>query len=607
MSQLRSLIWKEWHETRAFLWIGLGVFIGLPVASGLEAMVQYAHRFEISASPWVMGFGGVLAIFVAAGATCRDLRGVMEFWRSRPIGVLQWMLVKYFVGLAVVLAACVLPLGLELEFSRGRDAIFLMVWMPFFWTALFSLGFAAGCLVRNTAHAAILGMVGMLLVYVLPLLLPPIGWMNVEWITEIYSVLGTWPTILTSAAVKFAAGMAVLSLLGAIIALLAVRRDWRIQSGRKMLYASISAALLILFATVGVELGTNLPVLQQIDLPKTQDVFMIHCDGRRGFVMTWKEVPITVGGNTESQMVFQYRSLELGSSGIVVQSPRDTVSGLDPWQASRAAWLSGERQIAYWPIQVREGYQKSEDCVLYVDEMGGPYSPIKTVHLWTRHLSENEYEAPPVACIWKGSLYVIGHHATTLDISDPLNPRVMSDKPLALEYVAEGFDGSDQVIVALPAVAGLPARQVLEAEIHRPFQPCCLEGDILCTRSTSPKSPGWLLAYRLIKLTDSTAVFQKIGDHRPTMLENIFGQYFWAEISMANGLLYVSNGASFGGGSGVNPSVSVYDTKGPHPLRLVGHFAAPGVRDVFPLPDGRAIVGGSKLWLLGPPPRRDQN
>jgi hypothetical protein len=605
MSQLRSLIWKEWHETRAFLWIGLAVFAGLPVIAGLEAMLQYGHRFEISASPWVMAFGSVLAIFVAAGATCRDLRGVMEFWRSRPIGVLQWMLVKYLVGLAVVLGACVLPLGLELAFNRERDAIFLMLWMPFFWTALFSLGFAAGCLVRNTAHAAIVGLVSMLLVYVLPLLLPPIRWLNVGGITDIYSDLGTWPRIWTGVAVKFAAGMAGLSLLGAIIALLAVRRDWRIQSGRKMLYGSISAALLILFATVGVELGTNLPVLQQIDLPKEESAYMIHCDGQRGFVTTWKPSPITVEGNTEYRMVYQYRSLELGSSGIVVQSARDTFPTIAPWEASHAAWLPGNRQIAYWPVKTRQGYEQWDDCVLYVDEMGGLYSHIKTVRLWTRPLPNNDYDAPAVACIWSGSLYVIGQHATRLDISDPLNPRVIWDKPLAMDYVAEGFDGRDQVVVALPVVAGLPARQVLEAEIRRPLQPSCLEGDVLCARSISPKSPGSLFAYRLTGLTDNTAIFQKIAEHRPTMLEDFFGQYFWTEMSMANGLLYVSNGVSLPRGSGVNPTVDVYDVNGPHPLRQVGHFAAPGVINVCPLPDGRAIVGGSKLWLVGPPPRHD--
>jgi hypothetical protein len=74
---------------------------------------------------------------------------------------------------------------------------------------------------------------------------------------------------------------------------------------------------------------------------------------------------------------------------------------------------------------------------------------------------------------------------------------------------------------------------------------------------------------------------------------------------MANGLLYVSNGVSLPRGSGVNPTVDVYDVNGPHPLRQVGHFAAPGVINVCPLPDGRAIVGGSKLWLVGPPPRHD--
>ena len=35
--------------------------------------------------------------------------------------------------------------------------------------------------------------------------------------------------------------------------------------------------------------------------------------------------------------------------------------------------------------------------------------------------------------------------------------------------------------------------------------------------------------------------------------------------------------------------------------------AAPGVWTVNLLPDGTALVGGDKLWLVGPPPHRGQD
>jgi hypothetical protein len=52
----------------------------------------------------------------------------------------------------------------------------------------------------------------------------------------------------------------------------------------------------------------------------------------------------------------------------------------------------------------------------------------------------------------------------------------------------------------------------------------------------------------------------------------------------------------------LNSGFSVYDIAGPGPVKQVGHFAAPGAWIVCPLPDGRSLVAGSKLWLVGPPP-----
>src|SRR5438045_685863 len=101
MKHLSRMVWKEWSECRVFLWIGLGVFLGLPIIGGLEGMAQYSHRYEIFTSPWVTTLGGFF-LLVAVAATCRDLSdGVEQFWRSRPVGVVRWFLVKYLVGLTV--------------------------------------------------------------------------------------------------------------------------------------------------------------------------------------------------------------------------------------------------------------------------------------------------------------------------------------------------------------------------------------------------------------------------------------------------------------------------------------------------------------------------
>jgi hypothetical protein len=118
---------------------------------------------------------------------------------------------------------------------------------------------------------------------------------------------------------------------------------------------------------------------------------------------------------------------------------------------------------------------------------------------------------------------------------------------------------------------------------------CIADGDVL-------------VAYRLTDLNGITATFKKIGQYEPTILEDVFGLNPYGQMTVQNGLVYAQ---FYGRSAGVNSSISVFDLRSNPTLRLVGHFSAPGAEVVQPLPDGRAIVGGSKLWLIGPPPKRN--
>jgi hypothetical protein len=111
MTQTTSLLWKQWHETRIYLWVGLGLFLGLPVIGAIEYSIQWHRRFEIEAYGFPLGLGGVLAVFLAVGITSIDFRSRLEdFWRSRPVSIRRWIGIKYLVGLA----------ALELAVHSGR-------------------------------------------------------------------------------------------------------------------------------------------------------------------------------------------------------------------------------------------------------------------------------------------------------------------------------------------------------------------------------------------------------------------------------------------------------------------------------------------------------
>jgi hypothetical protein len=55
-----------------------------------------------------------------------------------------------------------------------------------------------------------------------------------------------------------------------------------------MMYGAISTALLILLSSAAFQLGTNMPILQEVDLPggNKECVSLINCDGHHGVIQT---------------------------------------------------------------------------------------------------------------------------------------------------------------------------------------------------------------------------------------------------------------------------------------------------------------------------------
>jgi len=348
MRQLATLAWKEWHEVRAFLWIALGIFVGLPLIGGLEAGIHVARGFQIDASTWVQTLGGVLAIFVGVGAVCRDFGGRLEdFWRSRPVGPSRWLLIKYLVGLSVVLAACWLPLIIELAIDRDTEVIISIVEMPAVWAALYSIGFLSGCLLRRTAHAAMLALAAMILLYFLPILLPPLAWLNIAQLASV--TLHHNAIVWDAGQVEFAAGMAGIAFGSLVLSLAAVHRGWHLESGRRTMYGSISAAILILFSSAAFQLGTDMPILQQVDLSAGENVTMLCLVENHGFVITEKDARWRMPGTEKlNYEYYTYRPLDLTPSGLQLGEGHQVRDGY-PF----GAYSSAHPEIGYYGDEVR--------------------------------------------------------------------------------------------------------------------------------------------------------------------------------------------------------------------------------------------------------------
>jgi hypothetical protein len=617
--QLISLAWKEWCEARAFLWIGLGVFIGLPAIAGLEWSIQFSRHFRIWTSPWVLCFGGLLAVFVAVGISCRDLNGRLEdFWRSRPVGVVRWMFVKYFVGLCVVLLACGIPLVVQILVNGDRDpdgSFFFLVLLPTF----YSVAFLAGCLVRRASHAAMLSLAALLLIFLLPLILPMFSWLDISrGISDVSLII-------------YVSGMLGIALLGMILSLIVVRWSWHVESGRKLLYGAFGLAVLLLCGSAAYQVGTNMPVLQAISFEPDEGVVFMRNQGNRGCIVTeqFNEETAERRGYEYAE-TWRYRTFEVTPAGITLSAPQPEYRK-DFWNRTQAM-APGHPKIEYRAWENFNPDDNNTDvgaftCTLMTDPLDRLTGDERT--LWTIRGQNPWKEGPngnyydwgalnPTTYVWKNRLYVIGRRLVTLDISDPLRPKEISNEPFSNSF---GFDEAlfrwrsygdlvsfddeqaafKKLTLNLPPIPDLAAAQRLEARIAMEYGMSSFDGQFL-VRSAQNR----LDEYRLTKLTDKGAEFEPVGFYRPSILEAAFGMSGYVDLQIANGLLFTSTRGSWipptQRVAGLNPNFGVFALTGPGAPRLVGHFAAPGADQIRALPDGRSIVGGDKLWLLGPPP-----
>jgi len=134
--------------------------------------------------------------------------------------------------------------------------------------------------------------------------------------------------------------------------------------------------VLILFGSAAFQLGTNLPILQQIDLPSQEWVVRMRCDGQRGFLLTGLPGPDQyVNGRAETTVQYRYRSVEMSATGIKLGGPLQAFKMLDFGWASDPPQAPGHPEIAYWPAVVNDG-SKREECRLdiYALDSGNPSS-----------------------------------------------------------------------------------------------------------------------------------------------------------------------------------------------------------------------------------------
>ncbi|MHC4625331.1 MAG: hypothetical protein ACYS4W_15670 [Planctomycetota bacterium] len=271
----------------------------------------------------VPSLGGVFAIFVAVGATGRDLKDKLAcFWQSRPVGIWRWAVAKYLLGLLVVLLVCCIPLVMEFFMFKaaGRRTEFIcsvLFCHTFTLVLVYSLAFLTGCLIRSAVYAALFSMAVGLLVYCLPMLVPVLEGFSILNIMEprplqlvtlwewgpgglwfagklrIVRIPGfsEWVLQYNIEFLRYVVFALTCSAAGVVTAGIAVKRNWRVRVGQKLMFWSLGGVAFLLFLTFAFQVGSNLKCVEQVPVKPERErgVAMMACDGRQGVLLLHNE------------------------------------------------------------------------------------------------------------------------------------------------------------------------------------------------------------------------------------------------------------------------------------------------------------------------------
>jgi hypothetical protein len=338
-------------------------------------------------------------------------------------------------------------------------------------------------------------------------------------------------------------------------------------------------------------MGTNLPVLHEIDLPRDESVMFAHMNGTQGFLVTQHDLFAANPRDRWLSKEWSYRSIELNDATVSLGTSKKVGN---PVNGLMVVWDPAHPSIGYSAIEYVENGKDA--CYLWTHNFASSSTFMNGSQrkLWEYDREGKSFGIYVSVYICNGELYVIGSRLARLKLDSGFYATA-SVTPISYSYSPELF-GADKVVLPLPPIPELSARQRLEAILYR--DRCSLEGDVLCVAQDQ-----LLLAYRLANLTDASATFEVTGHYEETILEKVFGSFRYSGLQLQSGLLYVGNAY---GGALFNPHVTVFDARPGHRFSPIAHFAAPGPQMLAcPLPGGRALMAGSKVWLVGPPALRD--
>ena len=175
---LTAILWKQIRESAPLPLLASGCILAIAFIAGwavprYDAAASAFDVMEVTYALWMM-VGCMVATVAGVGIFMEDLRpGLHTFWRSRPINVDQWFVVKFVVGLLSTIVTLAIPLLLaaayvslttdRAELSRlleSGEARQMIVMGLFTQVSFYTAAVAAMVVVRQPIYAVVIAIAG---------------------------------------------------------------------------------------------------------------------------------------------------------------------------------------------------------------------------------------------------------------------------------------------------------------------------------------------------------------------------------------------------------------------------------------------------------------
>lgn len=657
-----ALVYKEWKQVRWYLLAGLVIFTGLPL------IVMWSYYFKrhllttADAPEALVGmFGGLFAIFTAAGLVCPELKsGLAGFWRSRPVAVWKWALVKYVMGLLTVLVVCTLPLLLEVFLRRfqtdnlwlGDEVWTLLTCHTFILISVYSAAFLVSVLVGRPTHAVLLSMAIGLLIYFLPLLIPALERVSIfNWITH-----GKSPKLVLAEDGKNlneylrqieGPGGQTEQIGPGVVGIGRVTWGYWFGSPHWLWLRLPGPRTLVFFYYPGYWLLVGVFLLASL-LMVIGSIVSLHLHWRIRMnqkflvwslgmvaVVLFASAAFAIGSNMQVDKTIscctmtdaRFLSSSLGvSEGILVygegydQATRTyhnytimnpfscgcfDLQAPDLGYVSGTAWDPG-RPDDLWLLNMRhkelEGgrhYRSLNLLTLQLDPEAKKAKLIDEQKLAEYTSETNSYPGGTAIVLVKNRLYAyVFGQLKVLDVSDPAAPEVIK----TFEKWSSGYGESGGAGKVIRMMRPIPDDALTDEEkLHIAVQMSDLKEETDSKdKLYASVTQDFIRVYRLDQFEGGRADLESIVQRVPMPLERTLGN-FPVYSFFSDGLLYVLYEGGLGSG------MTVFEVSGLGDIRRAGHFAMPEGRfqAVSTLSDGRILlVGRDNIYILRPPRRK---